>query len=650
MDMGNRLAIGILMAALAGASAVSAEPERIVSVVYGQTSLLAQADAQYAFSRARSVARTLDEGGVTSKTYSDKDLSEALTPPCKLAHLVYLESPSAKQIETIEKFIASGGKVIVHYSTSASFAKLMGMTAPKPTKSGAERWAGYRFGKKRPLHVPESMAAEAPTYWQVRPEAETSSVLANWEYASGKAGPPVVLKSAHGYWISRIMMDTGDASVRRRFLVSLSADCVPEVWRNAAKRQDVEIWKKIDASSLSDAKRRLRKASPESKKTALEKRLKALDGLEAEKQADFDKGLFGASMSKLWAMEEEALLAYAAVSGLGGDGGVVAVWERSPEGLFPGDWPKSADLMSRAGVTDVYIMTAELGISHVPVPGLAKWGGSNGGGGGIAEAVKACHARGIRVHAWIPALSTENMPEATRTEFIKQGRVLRDSRDGVVEWADPGHWRNREELARIAVWISNNTGMDGIHFDYVRYPHAECSLGSADRASFEKHLGRKVKNWPADVAVKGVDRRKYEEWRADRLNGMIEYVSGRIKKDAPGTAFSVAVYGKYPQCVASIGQNWALWLKKDWVDYAVPMNYSPDTGVVRMRLREQLAVADKNRIVCGIGVSSYEATLNAKSTIDQINTATEMGVKGFALYHSDKRFADEIAPALELAR
>ena len=53
--MGNRLAIGILMAALAGASAVSAEPERIVSVVYGQTSLLAQADAQYAFSRARSV-------------------------------------------------------------------------------------------------------------------------------------------------------------------------------------------------------------------------------------------------------------------------------------------------------------------------------------------------------------------------------------------------------------------------------------------------------------------------------------------------------------------------------------------------------------------------------------------------------------------
>ena len=192
--------------------------------------------------------------------------------------------------------------------------------------------------------------------------------------------------------------------------------------------------------------------------------------------------------------------------------------------------------------------------------------------------------------------------------------------------------------------------MDGIHFDYVRYPHEECSLGTADRASFEKHLGRKVKNWPADVAVKGVDRRKYEEWRADRLNGMIEHVSGRIKKDAPGTAFSVAVYGKYPQCVASVGQNWAFWLKKGWVDYAVPMNYSSDTGVVRMRLREQLAVADKNRIVCGIGVSSYEATLNAKSTIDQINTATDMGVKGFALYHSDKRFADEIAPALELAR
>lgn len=649
--MGVRTRICILMAAVAvvGQSAVSAEPERIVSVVYGLTSLGSQDDAQYAFSRARSVARTLDEGGVSSRTYSDKDLSKALSPPYKLAHLVYLESPSAAQLKAIGKFVTSGGKVIVHYSTSEAFAKLMGMTPPEPTESGPERWARYKFAKKRPLHMPESMAAEAPTYWQVRPAAKTSSVLAHWEYASGKAGPPVVLKSAHGYWISRIMMDTGDASVRRRFLVSLSADCVPEVWRHAAKRLDAEIWKKLDASSLADAKRRLIKAVPERKKAALEKRLAVMDGLEAGKQADFDKGLFGASMSKLWALEKEALLAYSAASGLGAQGGIVAVWERSPEGRFPGDWRKSADLMSRAGITDVYIMTAELGIAHVAVPGLAKWGGVNTGGA-IAEAVKACHARGIRVHAWIPALSTENMPGTVRAEFVNQGRVLRDSRGGVVEWADPGHWRNREELARIAVWIANNTGMDGIHFDYVRYPHAECSLGSADRASFEKYLGRKVKNWPADVAVKGADRRKFEEWRADRLNGMIEFVSGRIKKDAPGTAFSVAVYGKYPQCVASIGQNWAFWLKKGWVDYVVPMNYSPDVGVVRMRLHEQLISADRKKIVCGIGVSSYEATLNAMNTIDQIKAAKDVGVKGVALYHMDKRFADEIAPALELAR
>ena len=60
--MGVRTRICILMAAVAvvGQSAVSAEPERIVSVVYGLTSLGSQDDAQYAFSRARIVALTLD--------------------------------------------------------------------------------------------------------------------------------------------------------------------------------------------------------------------------------------------------------------------------------------------------------------------------------------------------------------------------------------------------------------------------------------------------------------------------------------------------------------------------------------------------------------------------------------------------------------
>ena len=165
-----------------------------------------------------------------------------------------------------------------------------------------------------------------------------------------------------------------------------------------------------------------------------------------------------------------------------------------------------------------------------------------------------------------------------------------------------------------------------------------------DRAAFERYAGVKADAWPADVAVKGKLRKKFEDWRALQLNGMVSYVSGRIRKEARGTAFSVAVYGKHPQCVASVGQDWALWVEKGWVDYAVPMNYTADTAALRSLVQAQVRSVGGPKIVAGIGVSSFEATLNAKETLEQMRAASASGIKGVAIYHFNRRFADDIAP------
>ncbi|NLB68642.1 MAG: family 10 glycosylhydrolase [Lentisphaerae bacterium] len=628
----------------------SAEAPRVVSVVHGQVSLVSQRDAQYAFSRARSVYRTLDEAGITSVLYPDTELQKALAPPCKLAHLVYFEKPSGEQMKLIEKFVSSGGKVIAHYSLSAEFAGLMGVTAPEPLDNADGWWQGFQFATRRPLHCPDFIQAETSRVCHVKPLTKEASVLASWVDASGKSGPAAVLKSKNGYWICRIMLDTGDADARRRFLASISADCVLEVWRHAAKRLDREIWSIVGAETFDGAKKLMLRRAPASRKDELEKRLARLDELESARQADFSKGLFGASMAKLWQMRKEVLLAYAVSSDIGkASRGVFAVWLRSANGVFPGDWEKTASVLSDTGITDVYMMVTDVGIGSTSGSPDAKVNAVREADS-IRKAVAACRAKGIRVHAWIYALSLENISQAAQSALAGEGRALCNLKGDALAWADPGHKKNRKELARSLIWFAKNFGVDGIHLDYVRYPHEENFVNSKARSDFEKSSGCRVDSWPADIRSRGKHRQAYEKWRAARLDGLVGYVSGELKKEIPETVFSIATYGKYPLCVETVGQDWKLWSKNKWVHYTVPMNYSANVAGVQKLLHEQIGIADRKRLVCGIGVSSYEATLNSRETIEQIKAALKFNIGGVALYHFDTRFVDEISPALELAK
>ena len=127
--------------------------------------------------------------------------------------------------------------------------------------------------------------------------------------------------------------------------------------------------------------------------------------------------------------------------------------------------------------------------------------------------VQVGHAAGLEVHAWVNAMPVwrdEAPPRDPRHVFNLHGvnaqgsaRWLTASPDGVEKFPvgyflDPGHPEAAAYLAEIYLTIVRNYAVDGIHFDYVRYPETDdrqprgagVGYNAVNVARFQRATGR----------------------------------------------------------------------------------------------------------------------------------------------------------------
>ena len=86
----------------------------------------------------------------------------------------------------------------------------------------------------------------------------------------------------------------------------------------------------------------------------------------------------------------------------------------------------------------------------------------------VQFAIKACHERGLSLHAWLvtyPLSSSKRAPHP----------ILRDHPSWAIAHKgsyhlDPGHPEVRTYIAHLVADLVRRYPVDGIHFDYFRYP------------------------------------------------------------------------------------------------------------------------------------------------------------------------------------
>ena len=294
-------------------------------------------------------------------------------------------------------------------------------------------------------------------------------------------------------------------------------------------------------------------------------------------------------------------------------GEIHATWDHSGCGLYPGDWPKTMRTLREARVTDLFVNVAGFGFAHYPSGVLPRSKTFAQEGDQLAACLSAAHGTGVRVHAWIICFSATRGTPAVMADCAKRGWRLKTPKGALTDYVDPSNAQVRGRvLAAIDEMQAKYPALDGIHLDFVR---------CGDAAARPSNAATVVSQFVAE-ARRHVRRPRW---------------------------LTAAVYGKYPLCVTTVGQDWFGWLDAGLVDYAVPMNYVESKVKLWELLVAQAAPrGHARRIIAGIGVTANESRLDARQVIEQINLVRRFGFAGVALFDLDVTLEKLVFPYLKL--
>ena len=137
--------------------------------------------------------------------------------------------------------------------------------------------------------------------------------------------------------------------------------------------------------------------------------------------------------------------------------------------------------------------------------------GKNPGYDPLAFAIEECHKRGMELHAWIvtiPAGNNRQVKLLGKHSIVRKNRKICKPHEGAW-YLDPGHPETANYLAGIVREIVTRYDVDGIHFDYIRYP--ENAHRFPDRDTHRKYgKGKDLKQWRREN-ITNLVRRLYTE-------------------------------------------------------------------------------------------------------------------------------------------
>ncbi len=283
----------------------------------------------------------------------------------------------------------------------------------------------------------------------------------------------------------------------------------------------------------------------------------------------------------------------------------------------------------------------------------------------LASAVKLGKERGIEVHAWVWLFAAGNrrhnallnLPANYPGPLInanpgwaaydRQGRTVPVGQD--KPFLDPANPEVRSYLMRMLQELANNYDVDGIHFDYVRYPFQDPAAnrtygyGTAARLRFRDMNGidparLSPRNNPSLSSRE--QRRQQQLWqrwtefRVEQVSSFVADASKMLRQQKPDVTISAAVFAKPThERVQKIQQDWETWAKRGDVDWIVLMSYAMDTNRFEDLITPWVLEANYGSTLIIPGIRLLN--LPEMAALDQIQTLRDLPVSGYALFAVD---------------
>ena len=195
-------------------------------------------------------------------------------------------------------------------------------------------------------------------------------------------------------------------------------------------------------------------------------------------------------------------------------------------------------------------------------------------------AVEQAHQRGLELHTWVntfPAWRGTEPPPHTTPEHVyyahpewiicdKNGDPM--SLSGHYVNLSPGIPEVRRYVHDVCMDIIKKYDIDGMHFDYIRYPEGSPDLGYSHDSISVRLFNSKQGN-PQNLS--------WEDWQRENINQFVRQFYNDATGLKPWVKISAAVIGKYDYSKWNgyhvVYQDALQWIKEGKIDFICPMIY-----------------------------------------------------------------------------
>ncbi len=266
----------------------------------------------------------------------------------------------------------------------------------------------------------------------------------------------------------------------------------------------------------------------------------------------------------------------------------------------------------------------------------------------MAECLKACRKYGIEMHVWKVNHNLLHAPPEFVAKLRAAGRTQKDSSGKDVNWLCPSHPDNFALERDSMLELVRNYKIDGIHFDYIRYPDKNACFCDGCRARFEQATGIVVSNWPAAVIEHPDDPlpQKFADWRRDQITRLVQTVSQGAHKLRPRIKVSAAVFGNWESARRVVGQDAKAWVDAGYLDFVCPMDYETEDANFSKWVSSQVSAVN-HKIPVYAGIGAYRLS-GPEQLARQIQLSRELGADGFVVFNLTEKLATEFLPPLRL--
>jgi uncharacterized lipoprotein YddW (UPF0748 family) len=221
------------------------------------------------------------------------------------------------------------------------------------------------------------------------------------------------------------------------------------------------------------------------------------------------------------------------------------------------------------------------------------------------------------------------MVDAEGKKMIPRDHDVDPSVGTWYSFVSPGIPAVQDYVTKVFIEVAKNYKVDGIHYDYVRYPH-EIGDFSYDPISVQRFMntyGKKPQELPDQWAF----------WRSAQVTEVVRQIYRQAEKISPKVVFSAAVMRDYQRAKTTVMQRSQAWLEEGILDIAMPMIYTGDPAVVE-KYANDFAEHSYGRLAYA-GLSTGRSG-DAEGLLKQVEAAKNAGADGFALFSYSGLFKD----------